>query len=80
MDPLKFALVGCGRIAKRHSELLSKGHIEGAVLVAVCDINEEKAMAIASSAGVSAYFDMHEMMRSETVDVVVVLTESGSHA
>lgn len=40
---LKFALVGCGRIAKRHSELLGTGQIEGAKLVGVCDLVEEKA-------------------------------------
>ena len=40
---LKFALVGCGRIAKRHSELLGLDQIENASLVAVCDIVEEKA-------------------------------------
>ena len=40
---LRFALVGCGRIAKRHSELLGFGKIKNASLDAVCDINEDKA-------------------------------------
>jgi len=31
---LKFALVGCGRIAKRHSELLGQNQIKDACLVA----------------------------------------------
>jgi hypothetical protein len=26
---IRFGLVGCGRIAKRHSELLGGSHIEG---------------------------------------------------
>ena len=34
---LNFALVGCGRIAKRHSELLGFNEINGAKLVSVCD-------------------------------------------
>ena len=38
----KFALVGCGRIAKRHAELLS-GVVGGAKLVAVCDTDEARA-------------------------------------
>jgi UDP-N-acetyl-2-amino-2-deoxyglucuronate dehydrogenase len=33
---LKFGLVGCGRIAKRHSELLGLGQIKGAELRRVC--------------------------------------------
>ena len=43
---LKFALVGCGRIAKRHSELLGLGQIKGAELVAACDLIEEEAKKI----------------------------------
>lgn len=77
---LNFALIGCGRIAKRHSELLGNGQIAGGRLVAVCDIVESKASAIGGRFNVPVYSDMHEMMRSEQVDVVVVLTESGLHA
>jgi UDP-N-acetyl-2-amino-2-deoxyglucuronate dehydrogenase len=78
--PLRFALVGCGRIAKRHSELLGNRQIAGVELAAVCDIRLERAQAIAKQFGVPAYADMHAMMRAEAIDVVVVLTESGNHA
>ncbi len=77
---LKFALLGCGRIAKRHSELLGDKQIDGARLVAVCDAVQEKAEAIAGRFGVSAYTDLDEMMTKEAIDVVVVLTPSGLHA
>ncbi len=77
---LRFALVGCGRISKRHSELLGHGQIRGAKLAAVCDIVSAKAESIARAFGVPAYSDMHEMMRRERPDVAVVLTESGRHA
>jgi UDP-N-acetyl-2-amino-2-deoxyglucuronate dehydrogenase len=77
---LKFALVGCGRIAKRHAELLGLEQISGARLVAVCDVVREKAESIASRFSVAAFTDMHEMMRRAEPDVVVVLTESGRHA
>ena len=40
---LNFALVGCGKIAKRHSNLLGNDQIKGAKLVAVCDVVEENA-------------------------------------
>ncbi|MFM7806906.1 MAG: Gfo/Idh/MocA family protein [Planctomycetota bacterium] len=77
---LNFALVGCGRIAKRHSELLGHKQIANARLAAVCDIVKSKADAIGTQFGVPAYTDMHEMMQKEKVDVAVVLTESGLHA
>tara|TARA_B100001059_G_C17835823_1_gene588053 strand:- start:4537 stop:5598 length:1062 start_codon:yes stop_codon:yes gene_type:complete len=77
---LNFALVGCGRIAKRHSELLGHNQIKGARLAAVCDLVESKAKKIADQFAVSHYTDMHEMLQSEECDVVVVLTESGNHS
>lgn len=77
---IKFALVGCGRIAKRHSELLGQKQIEGVELIAVCDLIEERARQISDRFNVPHYKDMDEMMKKEPVDVVVVLTPSGLHA
>lgn len=77
---LRFALVGCGRIAKRHSELLGYNQIENTSLVAVCDIDEEKAKKIGEQFSVPYYTNMDEMMQKESIDVVSVLTESGYHA
>lgn len=78
---LKFALVGCGRIAQRHAELLGKGQIAGAVLDSVCDIIPERAEAIGKKFGVPYFSNMHEMMKSrKEIDVVNVLTPSGLHA
>jgi len=77
---LNIALVGCGRIAKRHSELLGLNQIKGARLAAVCDTIQEKAFNIGKNFNVPAYGDMDEMMKKEKVDIVVVLTPSGVHA
>jgi len=79
-NDLRFVLVGCGRIAKRHSKLLGEGQIRGARLAGVCDIVEEKAHEIGTEYGVPYFVDMHEMMSSIEPDVAVVLTESGNHA
>ena len=40
---LKFGLVGCGRIAKRHADLLGLNQIQGAQLACVCDVDKIKA-------------------------------------
>ena len=77
---IKFALVGCGRIAKRHSELLGKVAIGNASIVAVCDIIEDRCKIIGDAYNIPYYTDMHEMMKQENIDVVSVLTESGYHA
>lgn len=78
---LNFALIGCGRIAKRHADLLSSGNIPNAQLITVCDIIKEKAKGLGDSFGVPYYVDMHEMVRKESgIDVLSVLTPSGLHA
>jgi UDP-N-acetyl-2-amino-2-deoxyglucuronate dehydrogenase len=80
MSELRFALVGCGRIARRHAELLGRGKIPHARLAALCDVRAERANAFGQEFGVPHYRDMHEMMRAERADVVSVLSESGLHA
>lgn len=79
-DPFRVALVGCGRISLRHSELLGGGHVAGAALAAVCDVVPERANTVAAKYGVPAFTEMHEMMQRVRPDAVAVLTESGNHA
>lgn len=47
---------------------------------AVCDVVPEKAKTAGEKFKVPHFQDMHEMMKNVEVDVVVVLTPSGSHA
>jgi UDP-N-acetyl-2-amino-2-deoxyglucuronate dehydrogenase len=77
---VKFGIVGCGRIAKRHSDLLGGGQIEGASLVAVCDTDLEKARLIGERFNVPFYADAHHMMEHQELDALSILTESGNHA
>jgi predicted dehydrogenase len=77
---ISFAIVGCGRIAKRHSELLGGGLVSNAKLTAVCDLILDKAKNIGDQYSIPYFSCMHEMMRAVNPDVVVVLTESGNHA
>lgn len=77
---LRFALVGCGRIAAKHAEILGSGLLPGARLAAVCDVREQAARALGEKYRVPWYTDMHEMMAATEPDVVSILTESGLHA
>ncbi len=77
---IRFALVGCGRIAVRHAELLGSGTIQNASLAAVCDVVPERARRFAEKYSVPAFTDIHEMAKSVPADVFVVLSESGNHA
>ncbi len=74
---LNFALIGCGRISRKHAGVLQE--LPGARLVAVCDIIAARAEATARPLGIPWYTDYHEMLRREKVDVVNILTPSGLH-
>lgn len=75
---VKFAIVGCGRILKKHLDAIRD--IEKAELVAVCDIISEKAEIAGKNANVPWYSDYNEMLsKHPQTDVVTILTPSGMH-
>lgn len=76
---IKFGLLGCGRIAKRYSRLLS-GQVEGARLVSVCDVDERRALELAGYFGITSHTNALEMLKQQKPDVICVLTPSGCHA
>jgi predicted dehydrogenase len=69
---MNIAIIGCGRISKKHIEAIKKNNLN---LVAVCDIDIEKAKKI----GVPYYKDYKEMLKKEKIDIVSILTPSGMH-
>lgn len=77
MDKVKFGIIGCGRIGQRHAEHINnKGE-----LVAVCDIDKEKADSLANKYQAKAYYDVEEMLRNETeIDVMSICSPNGLHA
>ena len=74
---LNFALIGCGRISRKHIGVLRE--LEGAHLCAVCDLIEEKAKKAAEPLGIPYYTDYREMLAKNKVDVINILTPSGLH-
>jgi len=79
MNKKRFALIGCGKISVRHSNLLGNNEISGAELVAVCDLDESRARNLATKFNINSYSNMHHMMDEKKPDVVVLLTPSGLH-
>ncbi|MHB8107505.1 MAG: Gfo/Idh/MocA family protein [Candidatus Cryosericum sp.] len=77
-SPVRFALIGCGRIAPKHINALAK--IPQVRLASACDLVESKAKAIGEELGVPWYTNYHDMLEHEPVDIVNVCTESGNHA
>lgn len=74
---VRFAIIGCGRIAKNHAQPLTE--VAGATLAAVCDRIPERAHMYADRYRVPAYENYHDMLLKEPIDVVNILTPSGMH-
>jgi predicted dehydrogenase len=78
MKKIKFAIIGCGRIAYRHIEAIQVK--PNAELVALCDLNLERANERNKGVNVRVYRNYNEMLKSEDIDVVNIMTPNGMHA
>ena len=69
---LKVAVVGLGGIGNNHARYYQEN--ANAELVAVCDIQPERADKAAEKYGVKAYYSVDELLQSEEFDAVSVCT------
>lgn len=76
--PIRFALVGCGRIAANHIEALQR-HVSRAELVAVCDNRPEALAAAVARTGAAGFGSLEALLAGSDADVIVLATPSGLH-
>jgi UDP-N-acetyl-2-amino-2-deoxyglucuronate dehydrogenase len=75
--PLRFAIIGCGKIAPRHAAEIDKH----GRLVAVCDIINKKADELAQTHNANAYYSIEDLLKKENdIDVIAICTPNGLHA
>jgi UDP-N-acetyl-2-amino-2-deoxyglucuronate dehydrogenase len=74
---IKFAIIGCGRIAQRHAE-----HIANyGKLLAVCDIVKSRSDELAKKYDARSYQDVDQLLNIEKdVDVVSICSPNGLHS
>ncbi|MHC1740078.1 MAG: Gfo/Idh/MocA family protein [Anaerolineaceae bacterium] len=78
MNPIRVAIVGCGRISDLH-QMGYRGR-EDAKIVAVCDVNKAHAKKKAAEWGVEkVYTDYQQILDDREVDVVELLTPHHLH-
>ncbi|MCU1320299.1 MAG: gfo/Idh/MocA family oxidoreductase, partial [Edaphobacter sp.] len=78
LKKLRIGIVGCGKIADGHAEVVQ--HLEGAELVAVCDREPLLAEQLAVRYGVPGWYgDLGQMLERERLDVVHITTPPGVH-
>ena len=77
---IRFAVVGCGRIAANHFAAIEKNQAD-AELVAVCDIAPDALEAAVESTGAPGFASLTAMLREAEPrpDVIVLTTPSGLH-
>jgi UDP-N-acetyl-2-amino-2-deoxyglucuronate dehydrogenase len=75
---IRFALVGCGRIASNHFGAILQ-HKERCELVGVCDIDPRKREEAAGNTGATPYATLTEMLARCDADAFIVATPSGLH-
>lgn len=75
---IRFAVVGCGHIGKRHAEMVVRD--PGAELVALCDIRPKEKLGI-EAYPVAFFSDMTSLLQSGLdIDVINICVPNGLHA
>ncbi|PKO54382.1 MAG: oxidoreductase [Betaproteobacteria bacterium HGW-Betaproteobacteria-2] len=75
---IRFALVGCGRIAQNHFEAI-KQHGDRAELVGVCDVDATALAAAVKTTGATGFSSLKEMLANCDADAFILTTPSGLH-
>lgn len=76
--PLAVALIGAGRMARTHANVLAD---VGFVRIArVCDAVPDAAAALAARFGAGADSDLDAVLGDPAIDAVIITTPTGSHA
>jgi UDP-N-acetylglucosamine 3-dehydrogenase len=74
MTKLGVAVIGTGQWGKNHARVYKE--LPSTELVAVCDVNAERAKAMATQYGCKAYSDSTEMLKDKQIDAVNICTWS----
>ncbi|MGF6781087.1 Gfo/Idh/MocA family protein [Paraburkholderia sp. GAS334] len=75
---IRFALVGCGRIAQNHMDAIAR-HSERAEITDVCDIDPAALKAAEEKTGARGHASLEALLSSSKADCVVLTTPSGLH-
>ena len=78
MKVIRFAIFGCGNIARVHAMAIAETN--GAELVAVCDVNGEQAREFSKIYGGRVIESYDELVSLSDVDTICICTPSGTHA
>jgi UDP-N-acetyl-2-amino-2-deoxyglucuronate dehydrogenase len=76
--PIRFALVGCGRIAQNHFGAI-KQHADKCELTDVCDVASEALRVAVQKTGARGHASLSDLLNATSADTVILATPSGLH-
>ena len=76
---VRFAIIGCGRIAQNHFESIGK-HAGRAELVAVCDTDPAALARAVEKTGAQGFDSLAALLANSQADCIVLTTPSGLHS
>nr|WP_309101611.1 Gfo/Idh/MocA family oxidoreductase [Fredinandcohnia onubensis] len=77
-EKIKFGIVGSGSIAKKHIDTVLA--VEQAELTAIYSRNKESVQKIADTYRIKSYTDYQKFLSDSGIDIVSIITPSGTHA
>ena len=75
---LRVGVIGCGRVFDHYLKIFNKKQLSYLQLVACCDENQKKLNKV-NSQDIKKYNNYKTMLLMENLDLVLILTPSGSH-
>jgi predicted dehydrogenase len=79
MNPVRIGIVGTGSISESH--LNAYANSVDAIITAICDLNEQRALQVAKKYGADkTYTDYRELFADSDIDAVSICTWNNTHA
>ena len=75
---IKFAVIGCGHIGKRHASMIMSN--PSCQLVAMCDVQPQEKLGLENYSGTNFYNSIDDLLASNLdIDIVVIASPNGYH-
>jgi UDP-N-acetyl-2-amino-2-deoxyglucuronate dehydrogenase len=78
VQQIKFAVIGCGHIGKRHASMIISN--TSCELVALCDIRPKETLALTDYSDAQFFNSIDELLQSDLeIDIIAIASPNGFH-
>jgi UDP-N-acetyl-2-amino-2-deoxyglucuronate dehydrogenase len=76
---IRLGLLGCGRVAEHYKFIIDNYKLSNSIVTSVCDLKLNRAIEFGKHFSCNFYTDLNEMLKIESIDLLLILTPSGLH-